>query len=745
MDAAKKIIITVAQKAHKQSKKEREAVARKSPPRSSGQDLLKIITTHGRAVTIIALIVIYGIGFFIRFEDYPKWRENPDIFFFNGAPLLVNGDGYYYLRLARELSEGQYDEVDSQRWFPDTLPRPSPPPLLSFTTNLLHKIFRSSVDWIAILLPVLLAPLLLLPVYGLARVAGGGRIMALAAALMCVVAEYYVGRTRIGWFDTDCLVVTLTAGIGYLSWRFACETSLRRYIYAAAAAVGYAIFLWWWDTGPESVTAICIAMFVITVVFYYRPARREGYVFTGVVAGVVFLFLLWRGFDAPFFIIRKFLGRIIFVAGGEAGPFPSTISNVREMQVLGFAQMAKLTSGHAVIFIAAVAGFVWLLVSLKKRALLFAVLTLLAALPFRFGNRFLIFQVPVVALGLGFLVERLWHLRKRWNFVAVAAFMVALVPPVVSLSYCMPKFYRSPMTRSMNAIQSVIDETPVEAVLWTTWWHGYPVQYYARRAVVTDGGALLGDRLVYQNIPLACSNARMAANFMQFWIGRGSEGMEELVNAMNGNHAVALRFLKFICSAGPDAARSKIGELLSTGSLAASSDLQKVEDWVQFFFPRDVPPIYLLLSQDLTESMEWFRRGSWDPEKRRGENVFYRRYYGIRLEEGELRNNEGLSVDIDKGTILMHDEKAGRKTYPLTHVVTFTGQKIERTEFNNQGVMRFEWIQPVGYGAAMNPAIAESIFNNLYVRHRSFPRYFRQAVLMSPYFQLWEVKGDSLK
>lgn len=706
------------------------------------RDLQKNISAHGRLLTIIALVVIYGIGFFIRFEDYPKWRENPDMFFFNGAPLLVNGDGYYYLRLARDLSEGQYDETDDRRWYPDSLPRPSPPPLLSVTTNLLHKIFKTSLDWIAILLPVLFAPLLALPVYGLARIAGGGRIMALTAGLMCVVSEYYVGRTRIGWFDTDCLIVTLTAAICYFSWRFASGTSLRRYLHAAAALLGFGVFLWWWDTAPEAVTGICIAMFLVTVVFFYRPVRREGYIFAGAVAGAVFLFLAWRGFDAPFAIIRNLLGRLLFVAGGESGPFPSTIGDVRELRVLGFAQMAKLTSGHAAIFVLTVAGFIWLLVNLKKRALLLAVLTLLAVLPVRFGNRFLIFQVPIVSLGLGFLVERLWHLRNRWKPAGIAALLAALLPPAVCFGYCVPKFYRSHMARSMNAIQAVLNEVPAGAVMWTNWWHGYPVQYYTRHATITDGGALQGRRLVYQNLPLACSNARMAANFMQFWIGRGSAGMERLYDAMKGDHAVALKFLKFVCAAGPDAARTKIGEILSAGGLPRSADLQSVDDWVHFFFPKNVPPIYLLLTQDLTESMEWFRRGSWDPAERRGEEPFFRRYYGVRQIEGNLSNDEGLFVDVEKGTILLHERDGSRKLYPLTHMVTFTGQQIELKEFENEGVMRFEWIQPIGFGAAMNPVFAESMFNNLYIRHRAFPRYFRQIVLRSPYFQLWEVTGD---
>lgn len=733
----------MAKKSHKQSKAERRTAVRKPASRAPLQDLLKNVVAHSGLATIIILIVIYGFGSFIRFEDYPKWRENPDIYFFNGAPLLANIDGFYYLRLARDLSEDRYDAVDSLRSYPDALQRPSPPPLLSVAANLLHKIFRTSLDWIAVLLPVLLAPLLLLPVYGLARAAGGGSIMALTASLMCVVAEIYVGRTRIGWFDTDCLIVTLITTVCYFCWRFACETSMRRYIYWAAAATGYAIFVWWWDSVRDIANAICIAMFAVTLVFYYRPARREGMIFAAVTAGAAVLFLLWCGFDAPLLFIRNLHDKLLFVAGGETGPFPSAVTTVTELQVFGFMQMTKLVSGHAIIFIAAAGGFAWLLVSLKKRVFLLAVLILLALLPYRFGSRFLLFQVPVAALGLGFLAEKLWHLKSKWKFTGAAAVVVALLPPVVCSSYCLPNFYRPLTDKSLRAIQAVIDETAAGAVLWTTWRHGYALQYYARRATITDGGTLQGQRLVFQNMPFACSNPRMAANLMQFWIGRGSAGMDRLYDAMNGDYAAALRLLKFVCASGPDAARTRINEIISTGEIATSAELVTADDWVKFFFPADTPPTYMLLMWDLSWSTDWFRRGSWDPAKRRGEDAFYRHYYGIRLIDGQLRNNRGLFVDIANGTILLSDEAGTKKPYPLAHVVTFTGEKIERTAYDNRGTVFFEWIQPVGYGAAMNHAVAESMFNKLFIRHRSYPQYFRQAALMSPSFQLWEVKGDS--
>ena len=83
---------------------------------------------HARAWTIVALALIYGIGLYARLEDYPKWREHPKAFFQQGNPVLAGGDGYYYLRLARDLDEGTYEPKDALRWYPDRPARPSPLP-----------------------------------------------------------------------------------------------------------------------------------------------------------------------------------------------------------------------------------------------------------------------------------------------------------------------------------------------------------------------------------------------------------------------------------------------------------------------------------------------------------------------------------------------------------------------------------------------------------------------------------------
>jgi asparagine N-glycosylation enzyme membrane subunit Stt3 len=402
--------------------------------------------------TVIALVAVYAVGFWARFENYPGWLENRAEFFYNDQPILASGDGYWYLRLARDLAEDNYEAVDLQRRFPDAPLRPSPPPLLSSVTSVLHKVLGVSLERIAVFLPVLLAPLLLLIVYLLARATGGTRAMGLSAALLTVVSEYYVGRTRVGVYDTDCLIVTLTLAICYSVYRFAREKTLARYAFAAAAVAGYGVFYWWWDTGTTVVSAICLPMFAVALAFFYRPSRSEGLAFAAAALVVVVAALAWRGFDAPLNFARGVFATLAFVGGEEvAGPFPSGVGNIRELQVLPFAQMSRLVAGHAIIWFVAGAGALWWLWTARKTALLLAVPVLLALLPVFFGNRFLIFQVPVIALGFGYAVDRLWELRRRWGAMALLAPVATLAVAALCYGQAAANLYRSPMARSMKA------------------------------------------------------------------------------------------------------------------------------------------------------------------------------------------------------------------------------------------------------------------------------------------------------
>ena len=79
----------------------------------------------------LALAAFLLAAALVRLHDYDAWDANPGVFTFDHEPMLLNMDGYRYLRMARDLHEGTYEGADPLRTAPKPMSRPNPPPLLA--------------------------------------------------------------------------------------------------------------------------------------------------------------------------------------------------------------------------------------------------------------------------------------------------------------------------------------------------------------------------------------------------------------------------------------------------------------------------------------------------------------------------------------------------------------------------------------------------------------------------------------
>jgi asparagine N-glycosylation enzyme membrane subunit Stt3 len=160
--------------------------------------------------------------------------------------------------------------------------------------------------WIAVVLPALLGPLLALPVYGVARLLGGGIPMRLTAALMAVLSVQYAKRTMVGFFDTDFMILTFVMGIIYCFMRFALEPK-RRFLFLFLGLGLYGLLLWWWDQTPEVVTIIALPPLILAIVFYVRPSRKQWLVLGGAGIALALAFVVFaEGASLP----SRFLTRV---------------------------------------------------------------------------------------------------------------------------------------------------------------------------------------------------------------------------------------------------------------------------------------------------------------------------------------------------------------------------------------------------------------------------------------------------
>lgn len=56
------------------------------------------------------VVLIVAAASLIRLKDVQAWRAHPNRgFLHDGRPVLIEFDGYHYLRAARDLAEGNYE------------------------------------------------------------------------------------------------------------------------------------------------------------------------------------------------------------------------------------------------------------------------------------------------------------------------------------------------------------------------------------------------------------------------------------------------------------------------------------------------------------------------------------------------------------------------------------------------------------------------------------------------------------
>ena len=77
-----------------------------------------------RLIKVLSFVLILTVGLLLRLDPLTDWLAEPAFALYRGEPLLNTFDGYYYLRLARDLLEGGYGAADWLRAVPE------PPPSL---------------------------------------------------------------------------------------------------------------------------------------------------------------------------------------------------------------------------------------------------------------------------------------------------------------------------------------------------------------------------------------------------------------------------------------------------------------------------------------------------------------------------------------------------------------------------------------------------------------------------------------
>ena len=686
-------------------------------------------------VTLMGLAVLFAVGVAVRTDLAGTRGTNPGPSFYNDEPLLTTFDGYYYLYQARDLVKGKYNYLDADRGVPDGVARSWPPPLLSLLLAGIAHLTGMGLLTLGSWLPVLLGPLLIIPVYLTGQVYGGQRVGLLAASLV-TMAPLYVFRTGLGRCDTDCLNVTLTLGTSYC---FVCTmggTARKRYVSLGCGVFLTGLFVLWWDQARAVAGLIAVATLAPGLLLFRMAGLRKHCFFTGIGLGAAML-LGWWARSSIMAFADSVWSKMVYVLGYTTSEYPDVGQTITEQASLRFPVIANLAFNNMVLFLLAVLGLGILIAHKRKWSVVLWPCLFVGVLGVFFAIRFLVFLIPLLSLGVAYLLVWLWDCQscRRWTRL-VCVLWFALVTGLqlrdVVRGVPQPKEAEA-VVRSMALLQHF---TPPSAVVWAWWDHGHAIRFFADRATVNDGGVHSGSRTTYSAWPLCATNERAAANFMRFYSVHGRAGIRRFVSATGLGRDSGFQLLLTSLGVAPDTRQEALERL----NLDLTRHCRSVAEWISYLFPSEHRPLYLFLDDRTFRSAYWWHWfGTWSVDRGFGVHPLYTPLYLDRAQGPVVRCRDGSVMDTRRGVL-----SNGTTVYPLGSVRMFlpgssSGDRKEARVYNHGSDVIVEWAEGAGYGVLTDTRTAETLFNKLFLRQQWDTRFF-QPLIQSRH--VWRVMGD---
>ena len=503
-----------------------------------------------RLVVAIALFLALGIIFGKLIRDAREFDVREAYRYADsGSSMLTNYDGYFFLRMAQDLGEGNYTPEDSLRAYP----RPTPAPLLCRLTDWLHGATGLSLQNLGFYLPPVLSCALCVAVLLWARVLGGPWAVGMAV-LGVALAPYWLEVTAVGRFDKDCLNPVFLLLLAWCLARNDQAEGKARWFWLLGALAVLILFNWWWQ---KAAAPLSLGYMLLYAVFGFGRApvgeRVLKIVLLSVTAIQLMFFLLPQD-PGGVMLWERFrqvpdLLPMIFKTGSMA-----TVSDaIDELTSMRPLELARLSGGSLWSFAAGLAGLAWTAWTdkEKRRAMIYLAPLLVFGLFSLHTRRFVILFFPLIGLGLGCFVERAANLpagRTRLTPVPVLSVLLTIVLLAPSLAAAWRQHPKPYLLRGDDRLALALRRDASErAVVWNWWDYGYFLQYRAQRFTILDGGMQTLRNCVLGAVPLVSDDPVMAANWIRFFAAHGLESFAELSKARGGDKQ-AVAWLKEVFS-----------------------------------------------------------------------------------------------------------------------------------------------------------------------------------------------------
>ena len=478
-----------------------------------------------RSVSFLMLMLLaYGFSIAIRMIWVYQFSGEPS-FYWNDHIMINTNDGYAYAEGARDMLAGFHQDNDLSYYGT----------ALSSLTYLLAKVLPFSLETIILYMPAFMGSLLIVPVMLIARIIKQ-ELAGFIAALLASITWSYYNRTMTGYYDTDMLTIVLPSLILW-SLIFNIEEQKNRYLllipvliiayswwyvqsYSLNLAMAFTVFFYTLLFDRKNLfnykilifmliamsyfpwTYKLVAAFALFLAFHLVEKANSRQIIFSLLAAVLLLILVTGGLDPVLAKLKAYVFREAIA--GELMTnlqFYGVAQTVREAGQIPFEVFANRISGHPVTFLFSLIGY--LLMAFRYRVMWLALPMLgLGFLALQGGLRFTVYAVPVMALGMGYLIvwsaglfDRLIQtprtLTSAKRLYIIGLSFAVLYPNIIHIiNYRVPTVFNTSEVKVLDALGKIADR---EDYVMTWWDYGYPIRYYSDVKTLVDGGKHTGD------------------------------------------------------------------------------------------------------------------------------------------------------------------------------------------------------------------------------------------------------------
>ncbi|MBM9520027.1 hypothetical protein JWG39_09390 [Desulforhopalus vacuolatus] len=715
---------------------------------------------------VILSAIIISLALLQRLLPISGFNADPAYFTVDGEPILANVDGYYYLHAAKEIMNGTYDTVETHRAIPDTISRSSLPPLLSLVLAKISAVTGYSLNEAGVILPAILSLFLAIPVF-LLGYRWGGSITALSAVIFTLFSSLYVTRTNYAFLDTDCLNSFFAWMAVVFALQFSICKSGQKYLFFIAALLNTALYLWWWDQSLAPPLILGLAPLFLAVLFYYRPSKNERCFATPITLLFICIFFFFGGWEIVAKVFHTTISLLSYVTDTRDNSYPRMSEWISEQQRIELGKFAQGIFYYKFLLIPACAGTLLLLWRQRLRLIVCTPVCFVGMLALLFASRFTIFAVPAAALSLGYFFSETvtWvsrHVPQKIYTKMTCALLALLTIFIGWQEFGRTDnawtFFPSQAVRGMKRLQVI---TEPNAVIWSWWDQGHPLIYWAERDTINDGMVHSAARTYSNVLPLTMENDREAANFINFYVVRGLQGIETFAQSAAQLGLQGQQTMLRILRTGSEQWKKLYPQLSS----------ETKEKWQALLFPQQKRPVYLfndIRQQKTLPLFYWV--ATWDPQKSQGEKILplYTFPFSKKAAEnfmvGKLPSQESFHVDpqtltltsnaiLEEGfplyKVTMTTQEASSQQGPLAGYPGIVSPKFtpysKKTHliYTDSGRYDVNINIPMQMLYLLDDKLTKTLIYRLFWRKNAYDSlYFKPVELKEPYYQIWKVTSD---